>query len=94
MQRTRIRQVIFRAPEPAPGGGLNATPNVILVEGKKLRLEFDEVGVIATVLDEGRPAKLEDNPSRYPWGVVRKVTGERSEEKPAAKGKSEAAAVV
>lgn len=81
MQRTRISSVIFDAPESAPGSSVNGNAAVLHVESASLRLECDEIGVIATALDKGgKLAKIDNNPVRYPWARVRKVTGERAAE--------------
>ena len=79
MSRPRISAVIFLAPQSKPGSGVNGESNVIFEESSALRLEFDEIGVLATALDTaGRTAAVDFNPVRYPWHVVRKVTGERA----------------
>lgn len=76
--RTRITSVIFKSQESAPGGGPNESPTTRLGASATLRLEFDDIGVVATVLRDGAPVESDLNPARYPWGVVRKVTGERA----------------
>ena len=87
MQRTRIHSVIFEAPQSPPGSGVNGGTLIILTESATLRLECDDVGVIATLLDKGgKPAKVENNPDRWPWARVKKVSGEGVSEPKAAKG--------
>jgi len=89
MQRVRIRSVVFIAPESAPGSSVNGAAAVLHVESDSLRLEFDDIGVIATSLDKsGKLAKIENNPVRYPWHVVRKVCSEGREEPKAAKSEA------
>lgn len=81
MQRIRIHSVIFEAPQSPPGSGVNGSTAVILVESDSLRLECDDVGVVATLLDKsGLVAKVENNPDRWPWARVKKVSGERVDE--------------